>query len=57
MAGKVGAQIFESDGMQLQYVDFNTGETGSTASGLVVDMKGNRLANEHSYQSGFRRSL
>ncbi|EEF66806.1 FAD binding domain protein [Holdemania filiformis DSM 12042] len=51
MAGKVGAQIFESDGMQLQYVDFNTGETGSTASGLVVDMKGNRLANEHSYQS------
>ena len=51
MAGKVGAQIFESDGMQLQYVDFNTGETGSTASGLVVDMQGNRLANEHSYQS------
>ena len=51
MAGEVGAQIFDSNGLQLQYVDFNTGETGSTASGLVVDMQGKRLANEHSYQS------
>ena len=51
MAGAIGAKVFESDGLQLQYVDFTTGETGSTSFGLVVDVKGQRLVNEYSYQS------
>ena len=40
MAKGVGAKVFESDGLQLQYVDFTTGETGSTSFGLVVDIVG-----------------
>ena len=51
MASAIGAKVFESDGLQLQYVDFTTGETGSTSFGLVVDTKGQRLTNEYSYQS------
>lgn len=51
MAQAIGAKVFESDGLQLQYVDFNTGETGSTSFGLVVDIRGQRLVNEYSYQS------
>ena len=51
MAQAVGAKVFESDGLQLQYVDFTTGETGSTSFGLVVDINGQRLTNEYSYQS------
>ena len=51
MAKAIGAKVFESDGLQLQYVDFNTGETGSTSFGLVVDIRGQRLVNEYSYQS------
>ena len=51
MAAAVGARIFDAEGMQLQYVDFSTGETGSTAFGLVVDVNGRRLTNEFTYQS------
>ena len=51
MAEAVGARIFDAEGLQLQYVDFKTGETGSTAFGLVVDVNGRRLTNEYSYQS------
>lgn len=51
IASTAGAQIYDSEGLQLQYVDFNTGETGSTAFGLVVDVQGQRLTNEYSYQS------
>lgn len=51
MAQEVGAQVFDSDGMQFQYVSYDTGETGSTYSGLVVDVSGNRVTNEHGYQS------
>ena len=55
-----GAQVFDSEGLQLQYVDFKTGETGSTAFGLAVDVTGKRLTNEYAYQSasaeGFKRA-
>lgn len=51
MASAVGAKVFDSESMQLQYVDFKTGETGSTAFGLVVDINGHRLTNEYAYQS------
>lgn len=51
IAETAGAQIYDSEGLQLQYVDFNTGETGSTAFGLVVDVQGQRLTNEFAYQS------
>ena len=51
MAEAVDAKVFKSKGMQLQYVCFDTGATGSTESGLVVDINGKRLTNEHGYQS------
>lgn len=50
MAEKVGAQIFDSEGLQVSYRDGKTGVGLFEESGLIVTDKGVRVSNEYSYK-------
>lgn len=50
MAEKVGAQIFDSEGLQVSYRDGKTGVGLFEETGLIVTDKGVRVSNEYSYK-------
>lgn len=50
MAEAVGAEVFNSDGMQISYVDRSAGVGLNEESGLIVNAFGQRIANEYSYK-------
>lgn len=50
LAEAVGAEVFNSDGMQISYVDRSAGVGLKEESGLIVNAKGERVANEYSYK-------
>jgi len=51
MAQAVGAKNFVNPGMQIVYVNYDCYIGINEESGLIVDVKGNRLVNEWTYQS------
>ena len=50
MAEKVGAQIFDSEGLQVSYCDGKTGVGLFEESGLIVSDKDVRVSNEYNYK-------
>ncbi len=57
MAEAVGAQVFDSEGLQLVYVSYTCGVGINEESGLIVSAAGERVVNEWSYQSHVAEAL